>query len=129
MTKLGTLALILGMGCLGPTTPETPVELTDAQWGDYWSQLEHRWPAFFERMCVDTPALPSMNDVRERVQFFEVPNEWLETCTYSRYNIRIGDDKWYSGCVPHELGHAACHLIEGATCLEFEHPGYLSQCP
>ena len=54
-------------------------ELTDAQWGDYWQQLERRWPAFFEGQCIAAPELPLMNDVRVRVQFFEVPHELLET--------------------------------------------------
>ncbi len=129
MTKLGTLALILGMGCLGPTAPETLVELTHAQWLDYWGQLEHRWPAFFASQCVKAPDLPLMNDVRERVKFLEVPSEWLETCTYRLTGeIRIGDDMWDSGCVPHEMGHAACHLLRVKICFEFEHPGYRSQC-
>ena len=129
--KLGTLMLVLSIsGCLWPSVLETPVELTDAQWEGYWSQLERRWPVFFESQCVEVPGLPLMNDVRQVVRFVEVPHEQLETCTYSRKNrkIRIGDDKWESGCVPHELGHAACHLLDVEVCVDFEHRGYISQC-
>ncbi len=131
MTKLGTLVLILGMvGCLGPSAPETPVELTDMEWKSYWGQLERRWPAFFEGQCVEAPVLPRMNDMKQAVTFVEVPHEQLETCDYSRKHrkIRIGDDKWESGCVPHELGHAACHLLDVQVCVDFEHRGYESQC-
>ncbi len=113
--KLGTLVLILGMlGCFRSSPLETPIELTDMDWKSYWSQLERRWPACW-------PELPLMNDVRARVEFFEVPHEQLETCTYGAWRIRIGDDKWDSGCVPHELGHAACHLLDVQICVDFEH--------
>lgn len=129
--RLGTFVLALNISsCLGPSTSETPIELTDAQWGDYWLQLERRWSVFFEKQCVEVPGLPGMDDVRARVQFFEVPHEWLKTCTYNRnsYKIRIGDDKWDSGCVPHELGHAACHLLGVKICIDFEHNNYESRC-
>ena len=133
--KLGALILALSIsGCLWPSAPETPVKLTDTQWADYWSRLERSWPAFFESQCVKAPGLPLMNDVREWVkEIVEVPNEWMTergvACTYSRKHrkIRIGDNRWDS-CVPHELGHAACHLLGVDVCVDFEHREYISQC-
>jgi hypothetical protein len=63
--------------------------------------------------------------IRSRVEFQEVPVAYLSTCTFTRatFVIRIGDDKWGSGCVPHELGHAACEALGMPDgCQTFEHP-------
>ena len=131
LKKWGAPILALGIsGCLGSSVPERQITLSDDEWSGYWLQLESRWPVFFSGQCVPAPDLPSMNDVRERVVFLEVPAEWLETCSYRRSSreIRIGDDKWESGCVPHELGHAACHVLGLRVCFDFEHRGYKSQC-
>ena len=59
-----------------------------------------------------------------RVRFVEVPRENLPTCTFNNntFEIRVGDDKWDSGCVPHELGHAVLWVL-GHPCWDnFEHP-------
>ena len=123
--------LILGMSaCLGPT--ELPITLTDAQWGTYWQELEWRWPAFFKSQCVAPPALPRMNDVRTHVTLVEVSNEWMTAhgvyCTYNRASrkIRVAESQW--ACIPHELGHAACHVIGGKVCIDYEHREYKSRC-
>ncbi len=127
---LGTLLLILGTGCIDEQA-EKPVRVTWEEFGVYWTQLERRWPVFFEGQCVTSPELPSMNDVFDMVTFIEVEASVdFPTCTYRRgaNEIRIGDDKWASGCVPHEIGHAACHMLGISVCIGFEHPDYVSKC-
>ena len=135
---LGTLILILGTSCI-PTalndirrqSEERIVIVTRQEFGVYWSQLERRWPAFFLSRCVTPPELPKMDDVFNMVTFIEVEaSSHFPTCTYrkSSKEIRIGDDKWASGCVPHEIGHAACDLLDIGVCEDFEHPDYPSKC-
>jgi hypothetical protein len=121
----------LAVGCElpGSRTPSTDIELSRAEWDEYWRQLERRWPAFFKAKCVSPPSLPDSEVMRSWVRFQEVPAAYLSTCTYGNRLIRVGDDKWQSGCVPHEMGHAVCDFIDGTICREFEHPGYRSRCP
>ena len=131
---LGTCIPILGtFGCLNEWV-EKPITVTREEFALYWVELERRWPAFFESQCVVPPPLPPMWEVFNKVTFLEVvADEKFVTCTYTRngYEIRIGDDKWGSGCVPHEIGHAACHVLGNkfkSVCFNFEHPEYISQC-
>ena len=72
-----------------------------------------------------TPELPDREVIRSWVRFEEVSATKLDTCTFSLSGlISIGDDKWASGCVPHELGHAACAYLGGpSACPDFEHVG------
>ena len=81
--------------------------------------------------CVTPPQLPPQEEVYDAVTFLEIEaSSRFPTCTYrgSEKAIRIGDDKWGSGCVPHEIGHAACDLLGLAICEDFEHPNYRSNC-
>ena len=138
LPTMGMIVPIMGMltGCsvmndvLGASTPEKDVTVSLEDFTEHWRQLERRWPVFFAAQCVDMEPLPNMLDIRDRVKFVEVPKEYLATCTYRRSNkeIRIGDDKWTSGCVAHELGHAACHYLDRDDCFDFEHPNYRSRC-
>lgn len=133
MTRLpimGTLVLILGMGCI-ELWVERSVRLTKDQFMLYWVELEKRWPVFFESKCVEPPALPSPLKVFNMVTFIEVEaSSRFPTCSYRRSTneIRIGNDKWRSGCVPHEIGHAVCDLLHSRVCKDFEHPDYVSKC-
>ncbi len=129
---LGTLVLILGMSACYPNYGlEHSVVVTREEFGVYWVELERRWPAFFLAQCVTPPELPQMNDVFDMVTFIEVEaGTKFPTCTYRRSSneIRIGDDKWGGGCVAHEIGHAACHMLGIDMCFDFEHPEYKSKC-
>ncbi len=127
--KLGTLMLILGTGCIA--NEQTPVTITRGQFAVYWAELEQRWPVFFESQCVAPPSLPPMDDVFNMVTFIEVTaGEHFPTCSYRKRSneIRIGDDKWMSGCVAHEIGHAVCDYLDIDMCYDFEHPEYQSKC-
>ena len=127
---LGILILTLGIACVNDWV-ERPVVVTRTEFGVYWAELERRWPEFFHKQCVTPPALPSMDDVFDMVTFLEVEtNSHFPTCTYrlSSNEIRIGSDKWGSGCVAHEIGHAACDLLGLEVCRDFEHPEYESKC-
>ena len=105
------------------TTPSADVVLAQEQFTEYWRQLERRWPAYFESICRPPPELPDSAAIENWVKFEEVPRAYLSTCTYSGRLIRVGDDKWQSGCVPHEMGHAVCdYLNSPAGCSTFEHP-------
>ena len=130
MQRLALVMLLLALGCLR-LGPEHPVVVTREAFSVYWAELEQRWPRFFEQQCVFPPMLPAEAAIFNMVSFIEVEaSDRFPTCTYrSRSNeIRIGDDKWGSGCVAHELGHAACDYLQSSRCKDFEHPNYRSRC-
>ena len=107
-----------------PTAPTRNVEISAAEAAVYWREVERRVPAWFRTAGVEAPSLPSQEAVYSTVRFVEVPHEYLATCTFNAntLEIRIGDDKWDSGCVPHELGHAALWLATHPCWSKFEHP-------
>lgn len=115
-----------GVACtaVGPSTPAHRVEISAADAALYWREVERRVPAWFRSGGATPPRLPSAEAVYSRVKFIEVPHELLETCTFNgdTLEIRIGDDKWDSGCVPHELGHAALWVVQHPCWSRFEHP-------
>ena len=108
----------------GPTATSRDVQLSAAQQNLYWNEVQRRVPAWFQQGGVEAPRLPSAESVYSAVQFVEVPNEMMSTCTFNKntLEIRIGDDKWHSGCVPHELGHAVLSMIDHPCWNNFEHP-------
>jgi len=127
------VATLLHVGCElpGVTTPRVEVHLTDTEFNEYWRQLERRWPVWYESRCAPSwEPLAGKELVREKLRFFEVPTAFLSTCTYGARKANIGDDKWDSGCVPHEIGHAVCDIVfDRATwCTDFEHPTYRHRC-
>lgn len=109
------------------------VHLTREEFDAYYEQLEIRWPRFFSAVCVSPPSqLPSGEELYNFMSFKEIPDDAHESCYYSvnRNTAVIGAGRWESGCVPHEIGHAACDLLGwDSWCREFEHPSYPSQCP
>lgn len=112
---------MLTLCCNGPSAPERVVAIPEAEFAAYWGSLERRADIWFG---YDIELLPGV-EVLAAVTVVEVPHEYIETCAFDsrRRKIRIGDDKWESGCVPHELGHAALFLM-GHPCWDgFEHPG------
>jgi hypothetical protein len=107
-----------------PTSADRHVEISPADAALFWNEVQRRVPAWFQSGGIAPPRLPSAETVYAKVRFLEVPHELLETCTFDddTLEIRIGDDKWDSGCVPHELGHAALWLVHHPCWNNFEHP-------
>lgn len=115
---------VVGCTALDATPPTQDVDITADDAALYWREVERRVPGWFENGGVAPPQLPSADAVYSKVKFIEVPHEFLETCTFNgnTLEIRIGDDKWNSGCVPHELGHAVLWLLHHPCWDDFEHP-------
>jgi len=108
----------------GPSTPTREVQLSTADESLYWVEVERRISTWFRNGGVPAPTLLPAETVYTKVHFLEVPHENLETCTFSKstLDIRVGDDKWDGGCVPHELGHAVLWLLHNPCWDKFEHP-------
>lgn len=128
MTGLRTfgvnILLVLTMGCdalMGPTIPYRQVELSEEQKARYYSALAVRWRrcfAFDPELAAQLPSWEELSDIT----FWEFPAEYRESCYYANGKAQIGDDKWESGCVPHEIGHHACHKLGNpAWCRNYEH--------
>ncbi len=123
--RAAVLSLLILTGCFdlpGAETPTTEIVLSDEEFNGHWRELERRWPAWFTCQGLPTPDLPNREAIKLWVLFQEVPHAYITSCTYGNRLIRIGDDKWDSGCVPHEIGHAVCDYIgDPAGCAGFEH--------
>lgn len=125
-----TLALVaLLVGCnLGPTIPRARVEVDPERLAAYYHDTEVRANLYFcgervpGRACPAMPELPALEDLMAVVHFEEVA--WGPTCYHKpkSHTIEVPADKWQSGCVPHELGHAALHYIDHPCASIFEHP-------
>lgn len=124
-----SVALVLLVGCnLGPTVPRVRVELEPDRLAFYYLEFEKRANLWFcgervpGRACPSMPEIPSLEELEPTIYFEEVA--WGETCYFKPKTgrIEIPADKWESGCVPHELGHAALHYIDHPCASIFEHP-------
>ena len=120
--SLGIIALtVLSQGCHRPCEP---IILTAELQGAYWLEVERRVPLWFGRMGIPAPGLPPAVEVFARARICEFPATPGTTCYFDPPDkIFIGSDKWDSGCVPHELGHMALHLIGSPYWKDFEHHG------
>ena len=124
MTKWMMVALLILTGCdILPSVVVVgrPIVLTDDQWTDYLRQLQPRMDRWF---LGSPPALPSLDELRRRVEIVEVDVGDIATCDFQREHarIRIRVDHWGSGCVPHEFGHALLWMIDHECWRDFEHP-------
>lgn len=131
LIAVSLLPLLEGCGLEGPMSSRAKdIVLSEAEFGVHWQQLERRWPAWFKSIGHAIPTMPAMGDVHQAVRFLEVSREFLETCTFFRKSreIHIGDDKWQSGCVAHEIGHASLALIGHPCWDDWEHPNFSGSC-
>ena len=117
------LAVFCLASCLN--SPTRPIHVTRGVPCEvYYKDLERRWVAWFKQQGKAPPEMPSASEVCASVSFEEADSSRLKTCIFvAPDRIIVGDDKWDSGCVPHELGHAALFMLGNECWNEFEHPG------
>lgn len=115
---------IFTIGCVD-VGKETQVFVTDDYSKTaYYEEMTSRVHAFMVMENRETPVLPSRDELFARARFFEFASTPTTTCYFDPPDkIRIGDDKWASGCVPHELGHMALFMVGDSCWNDFEHPG------
>ena len=117
---LALFSVLFLFGCYSPGGQELML-LSDAQKQSYYEQLVIRWDV--QHPFVSLPEQEKLYDAIEG--FYEFPADEHPTCYYrpSKRSIHIGEGRWQSGCVPHEMGHAACYIFFDAApfCKEFEH--------
>ncbi len=128
MSKLTALLYLVLLSSCGPDTTE--VQLSQEQRDDYWSQLSRRLPAWFREVQVVAPAaIPGPDEVYSRVHIVEFAATPGSTCYFDPPSrIKIGNDKWHSDCVAHELGHATLYLVAHPCWGEFEHVSEVEKC-
>ena len=118
--------LIYALFTIGCSNGDRDVEVSvdEQSKAAYYSQLERRVQTFFVSQGLPVPSLPSQVELYSKTRFFEFQSTPDTTCYFHRPDhLRIGDDKWASGCVPHELGHMALFMIGHPCWNDFEHPG------
>lgn len=118
------ILLIYATLTLGCAPTQTEVQLSGIDRTAYWLQLERRLPAFFYSEGLPLPSLPSSKAFYAKARFFEFMSTDDSTCYFSEPDsIKVGNDKWASGCVPHEMGHMVLYMIGHPCWRNFEHPG------
>jgi hypothetical protein len=128
MGRLRALLCLVLLSSCGLHTTE--VQLSQEQKDNYWSQLSRRIPAWFREVQVVAPsALPEPHEVYSRVRIVEFPSTPGSTCYFDPPSrIEIGDDKWLTDCVAHELGHATLYFAGHPCWGEFEHQDEVEKC-
>lgn len=130
MLRTSVVVAIMLLTACGRDTTE--VHLSEEQRKDHWRQLEVRSPIWFRRFGLPVPVLPPAEEVWQRiriVEFAAVQNDGT-SCYFDpdTWTIKIGSDKWASGCVAHELGHAALRGINHPCKSTYEHDYEIDKC-
>lgn len=121
------MALVLLPSCyISPNTPATEkqvVVVARESFREHWRSVELRIPTWFQSQGMEAPALLPWEEVYAAVRFEEFRALDGSTCYFRPPDlIQIGDDKWASGCVPHEIGHAVLWMMKHPQWCNFEHP-------
>lgn len=124
--------LVAATTCNGPVGPSEQVELMPEELETYWGELEARNARWWPSIGLPVPELPPAQEVLRRVKFYSFPAVQGDgtSCYFNPgdWSIEIGSDKWASGCVPHELGHAALR-VAGHPCKSYwEHEKDVQKC-
>lgn len=129
---------LLGSACGDSPTSGTTAAVVHVEPGTfdfYFSESEKRANLWFcgERVpgksCNAMPDLPAPSAVLGRVRFVEEA-PLGQTCYYdtATNTIAVPSDKWDSGCVPHEVLHAALDMIHNRCWREIEHRPFDGRC-
>ena len=104
-----------------------PVEITDEQFDEYYRQFQSRYEIWQRDWGIPIYQIPET--IQNTFIFYEFQATPGSTCYFDKPNsIQIGNDKWQSGCVPHEIGHAVLYLIGHPCHGEFEHEQEKEKC-
>jgi len=127
--------------------PTATVVRSDVWWEEIYRQADVRESAWFcgasredgrqyyrpGVQCAADPGLPSLEVLRARIEPLIEEAPWGQTCTCSHgggesgtSKIRIPSDKWDSGCVPHEMLHAAMYHLRHLCKSDIEHDDHYS---
>jgi hypothetical protein len=128
----GCIILWCSSACLSPTRPydeNYKVEVSDEAYSEYYRQFQGRFLLWEEAWGVQHVEIPGVLGVQTQYNFYEFRGSEDSTCYFRRpASIYIGHDKWSSGCVPHEIGHAVLYTIGHPCWREFEHEEEKEKC-
>lgn len=99
------------------------VEVTNEQFHAHFIEFQSRYLVWQTSWGLPSSyTLPDEGSVYRRNRIVEFRSTEDTTCYFTTPDlIQIGDDKWESGCVAHEIGHAALYMINHPCWGEFEH--------
>ena len=100
----------------------TPIQLSEEEFNEYWQQMEVRLAVWVAQENIPMIELPDRAEMYHSLRFSELPPEQVLTCYFrTPDSIVIGADKWLSGCVPHEIGHAVLYKVKHSCWRVYEH--------
>lgn len=116
------LAVLISLcGCWKEDYGEYPVEISDELFNAELASFRSRfllWQESWGLPVFQKELVGRHGDY----MFFEFPITENTTCYFRKpKDIFIGHDKWQSGCVAHEIGHAVLYTLKHPCWGEFEH--------
>ena len=109
-----------------------PVVVTSEQFSLEFKQFQSRllsWEKAWGIPDVEKLAITIPSSTELHYNFYEFPSTQNSTCYFRKpKSIYIGHDKWQSGCVAHEIGHAVLFTLGHPCWGEFEHEEEKQKC-
>lgn len=127
----GCFILLFFSSCSLVTQPyenEYPVEVSDVAFAEYYRQFQGRFLLWQASMGIPKFEIPRIGGIQS-IHFYEFQSTPNFTCYFRKpADILVGNDKWQSGCVAHELMHAILYQIGHPCWGEAEHPDEKQKC-
>lgn len=112
-----------------PYDENYPVEVSNESYAEYYLQFQGRFLLWEASLGLPDYAIPVSSGVQNAYNWYEFRGDTNSTCYFREpTSIYIGHDKWESGCVPHELGHAVLYTLGHKCWGEFEHEDEKEKC-
>lgn len=146
MRKFLFVAVLITGSCQlpGPTRATEEVLRDDSWWVFAYNQADIRKSMYFcaQNWTAESVAryrqpgvqcgrdrdMIPLDTFRMNVRLIEVASRGSDkiTCTknsgtYGPYNLNVPDNKWESGCVPHEILHIVLDMIDDPCHVQVEH--------
>ena len=128
----GCITTLCSSACSLVTRPydeNYPVEISNEAYTEYYRQFQSRFLFWETSWRLPIYEIPAVNGLFSQYNFYEFQPTSNSTCYFREpKSIYIGNDKWESGCVPHEIGHAVLYTIGHPCWREFEHEDGKKKC-
>ena len=128
----GCITTLCSSACSLSTRPyddNYQVEISNEAYAEYYRQFQGRFISWETSWGLPSFEIPAVYRLFSQYNFYEFQSYPNSTCYFREpASIYVGHDKWQSGCVPHEIGHAVLFTIGHPCWGEFEHEDEKEKC-